>query len=208
MRLRDLAATRPRYGYRRLWVLLRREGWAINHKLVHRLYVEEGLQVRSKRRKKRAARVRVAPSAPAGVNQRWAIDFVRDVTASGRALRVFTAIDVFSRECLTLHVASSIRSLDVTHALDRVIFHRGAPTTIQCDNGSEFACNHFDQWAHERGVRVDFIRPGRPVENAHVESFNGRLRDECLNAHWFVGLDDARRTIEDWRRDYNETRPH
>ena len=130
------------------------------------------------------------------------------MTASGRALRVFTAIDVFSRECLTLHVASSIRSTDVTRALDRVIFHRGAPTTIQCDNGSEFACNHFDQWAHERGVHVDFIRPGRPVENAHIESFNGRLRDECLNAHWFTGLDDAKLTIEDWRRDYNETRPH
>ena len=139
----------------------------------------------------------------------WNTSYAESDSMSHRtALRVFTAIDVFSRECLTLHVASSIRATDVTRALDRVIFTRGVPTTIQCDNGSEFACNHYDQWAHERGVHVDFIRPGRPVENAHIESFNGRLRDECLNAHWFTGLDDAHHTIEDWRCDYNETRPH
>lgn len=138
MRLRELAAARPRFGYRRLWLLLRREGWAVNHKLVYRLYVEEGLQVRSKRRKKRAAQRRVAPPAPSGLNQRWGIDFVSDATAQGRRLRVFAAIDVFSRECLALHVAPSIRSIDVTRALDAVIARRGARSRSSATTAASF----------------------------------------------------------------------
>jgi len=208
MRLRELAAARPRFGYRRLWVLLRREGWSVNHKRVYRLYREDGLFVRSKGRKKRAARERVTSPAPTGPNQRWAIDFVSDVTASGRRLRVFTAIDVFSRECVALQVAPSMRSADVTRYLNHAIARRATPESITLDNGTEFTCNHFDQWAHARGVRLDFIRPGKPVENCFIESFNGRFRDECLATSWFSGLDDARRSIEDWRVDYNQTRPH
>jgi putative transposase len=208
MRLRELAMARPRFGYRRLWVLLRREGWKVNHKKVLRLYREEGLYVRCKRRRKRASHLRVVPPSPQTINELWAIDFLADATARGRRLRVFGVLDVFSRECVALHVAESIRSPDVTAVLDRAIARRGAPTAIALDNGSEFTCNHFDSWAYARGVRLDFSRPGRPGDNCFIESFNGRVRDECLNVHWFHGLDDARRTIEDWRRDYNETRPH
>jgi putative transposase len=208
MRLRELATARPRFGYRRLWILLRREGWRVNHKKVYRLYREEGLYVRSKRRKKRASHLRVLPPPPQTINELWTIDFLADTTAQGRRLRIFGVLDVFSRECLALHVGESIRSPDVTKVLDRAIARRSTPQAIALDNGTEFTCNHFDLWAYARGVRLDFSRPGRPGDNCFIEAFNGRLRDECLNVHWFSGLDDARRKIEDWRRDYNETRPH
>ena len=207
-RLRELAMARPRFGYRRLWVLLRREGWMVNHKKVYRLYREEGLYVRQKRRRKRASHVRVLPPPPQTTNQLWTIDFMQDATAQGRMLRVFGALDIFSRECVALHVAPSIPAPAVTAVLDGAITRRTPPTAIQVDNGTEFTSNHFDSWAYARGVRLDFSRPGKPGDNPFIESFNGRLRDECLNVHWFSGLDDARRKIEDWRRDYNETRPH
>ena len=207
-RLRELAMARPRFGYRRLWVLLRREGWKVNHKKVYRLYREEGLYVRQKRRKKRASHVRIAPPPPQTINELWTIDFMQDATAQGTTLRVFGVLDIFSRDCVALHVARSIPSRSVTAVLDRAIARRQKPTAIQMDNGTEFTCNHFDFWAYARGVRLDFSRPGKPGDNPFIESFNGRLRDECLNVHWFSGLDDARRKIEDWRKDYNETRPH
>ena len=200
--------SRPRYGYRRVHVLLRREGWEVNSKRVLRLYREEGLSIHTKRKRKSASHVRVPlPRAP-DRNQRWSIDFVADRLADGRAYRVLTAVDQKTRESLVLEVAFSLPSKRVTEALDSVIARRGKPQAITIDNGTEFTCHHFDAWAFARGIVLDFIKPGRPVENAFIESFNGRLRDECLNAHWFVSLREAQTVIETWRRDYNETRPH
>jgi putative transposase len=208
MELRDLAANRPRYGYRRLTVLLRRQGWHVNAKRVYRLDREKGLQVRIKRRKKLASRSWVTFPGASRVNERWTMDFVSDALADGGRIRVLTVLDSFTRECLALRVSPSLPAQAVTDALEAVIAVRGEPQAIQVDNGSEFTSNHFDAWAYLRGVRLDFIRPGKPVENAFVESFNGRLRNECLNSHWFESLDDARRAIHDWQRDYNERRPH
>ncbi len=208
MQIRELAASRPRYGYRRLTILLRRQGWHCNAKRVYRLYRLEGLQVRVKRRKKLASGIRVPPPGASRVNERWTMDFVSDALSDSRRIRVLTVIDSFTRECLALKVAQSLPSAAVTEALDAVIPKRGLPETIQVDNGAEFTSNHFDAWAYLRGIQVDFIRPGKPVENAFIESFNGRLRDECLNSGWFQSLDDARRAIQDWGRDYNEVRPH
>lgn len=208
MRLRDLAAARPRYGYNRLTVLLNREGWGVNRKRVYRLYREEGLGVRVKRRKKLVSRPRVPRPVPTRANARWALDFVADRTVDDRRFRVLTVIDVFTRECLVLQVARRLPSAAVTAALDAVIAERGRPAALSVDNGTEFTANHFDAWAYLHGIAVDFIRPGKPVENAFIESFNGRLRDECLNTHWFTSLADARQTIAAWRWDYNEMRPH
>jgi len=208
MRLRELASGRPRYGYRRLTILLRREGWHVNAKRVYRLYREEGLTVRIKRRKKLASHARVRPVAASRVNDRWSMDFVTDSLSDGGKIRVLTVIDSFTRECLALKVARSLPSRGVTEVLDKVIAIRGKPRTIQVDNGSEFTSNHFDAWAYCNGIEMDFIRPGKPVDNAHIESFNGRLRDECLNARWFESVDDARQALQAWRRDYNQLRPH
>jgi putative transposase len=208
MRLRDLALARPRYGYRRLSILLRREGWHVNAKRVYRLYREEGLTVRIKRRKKFASHSRVRPAAAAQVNDRRSMDFVSDSLSDGRKIRVLTVIDSFTRECLALKIARNLPSSAVTGELDVVIAKRGAPKTIQVDNGTEFTSNHFDAWAYLREIDVDFIRPGKPVDNAHIESFNGRLRDECLNSRWLESVDDARQTLQAWPRDYNEVRPH
>lgn len=207
-RLRELAAARPRYGYKRLQILLNREGWGVNHKRVYRLYREEGLAVRVKRRKKLASRRRVKRAAPTGPNARWALDFVFDRTLDRRGFRVLTVIDVFTRECLALVAGRSLRSADVTAALKAIIAERGRPAALTVDNGTEFTANHFDAWAFANGIAVDFIRPGKPIENAFIESFNGRLRDECLNAHWFTSLADVRQTLAAWRWDYNEMRPH
>jgi putative transposase len=206
MRLRDLALARPRYGYRRLTILLRREGWHVNSKRVYRLYREEGLAVRVKRRKKLASHARVRPPAAARVNDRWSMDFVADSLSNGGKIRVLTVIDSFIRECLALKIARSLPSRSVTEELDQIIAKRGAPRTIQVDNGTEFTSNHFDAWAYFRGI--DFTRPGKPVDNAHIESFNGRLRDECLNSRWFESVDDARQTLQAWHSNYSEVRPH
>ena len=208
MQLRELAASRPRYGYRRLSILLRRQGWHVNDKRIYRLYCEEGLQVRIKRRKKLASGTRLKPTCARRVNERWTMDFVSDALADGRRIRVLTVIDSFTRECLTMKVAQSLPAAAVTDALEEVIGQRGAPEAIQVDNGSEFTSNHFDAWAYLREIQLDFIRPGKPIDNAYIESFNGRLRDECLNSSWFQSLDDARQAIQDWRRDYNDVRPH
>ena len=206
--LRDLAMSRPRYGYRRLTILLRRKGWHVNAKRVYRLYREEGLQVRIKRRKKLASAPRAKPPGPSRVNERWSMDFVSDALIDGRKLRILTVIDTFTRENLALHVAQSIPSALVTKVLEKIISERGQPEVIQVDNGSEFTSNHFDAWSYLRGIQIDFIRPGKPVENAYIESFNGRLRDECLNAEWFSSLEDARRSIKLWQQEYNTERPH
>ena len=206
-RLHTLALLKPRWGYRRLHWLLRREGRPENRKLVQRLYREEGLAVR-KRPRKRVSTPRGPRVAPARPNERWSMDFVRDTLGDGRAFRAFTLVDDFTRECLAVEVDTSLPGTRVVQVLERMAGTRGLPRGIVCDNGPEFAGVVLDQWAHRRGVALLFIRPGKPVENAFAESFNGRLRDECLNATWFWTLPEASSTIEDWRVEYNEARPH
>jgi putative transposase len=209
LRLRELAATHVRYGYRRLTVLLRRQGWAVNAKRVYRLYDEEQLKVRSVERKKIGRRQRVAQPPASGPNQCWAADFVSDKLADGRAYRMLTVIDQFTRECIALVAERSMSGSQVVAAFTQASAERGAvPRSITLDNGSEFAGRVVEAWAMEHGVQLCFIRPGRPVENGFIESFNGRLRDECLNVEWFGSLADARRTLAAWRRHYNHSRPH
>jgi putative transposase len=208
MRLRELAESRRRYGYRRLTVLLQREGWSVNHKRVYKLYRKEDLGVRTKRRKKRASHLRVAPAAPTGPNQRWCMDFVYDRLEDGHYFRSLNVLDVFTRECLSIHADRKLSGSKVAKILDGIAESRGYPQEITVDNGTEFFSQAMDQWAHRSKVKLDFIRPGRPTENGFIESFNGKLRDECLNAELFSDLVDARRKLEAWRREYNEDRPH
>jgi putative transposase len=207
-RLRELAAVRPRFGYRRLHVLLRREGVIVNHKRIERLYREEGLAVRRRTRKRVARDGRGRAAVPGRPNQQWGVDFISDALAWGRRIRLFTVVDVFTREALAIEVDTSLPGGRVVRVLERLVTERGAPDEIVLDNGPELAGKAVDQWAYERGVWLRFIEPGKPVQNAFVESFHGRLRDECLDRHWFVGLNDARHTIETWRQDYNQSRPH
>jgi len=208
MRLRELAASRPGYGYRRLHVLLQREGWVLNHKKVWRLYRAEDLMVRMRKKKHRASQLRLLPVLPTRKNQRWSIDFVADQLATGRRFRVFTIVDIFSRQSPAIQVDFSLPAASVTDALDRAISIKGKPEVITLDNGTEFTSKHFDVWAFKHGIRLDFIAPGRPVENAFIESFNDKLRNECLNLHWFQSLEEARRIINDWLKEYNKVRPH
>ncbi len=207
-RLRELAALRPKWGYERLHTLLRREGRLVNHKLVLRLYREEGLAVARRQRKKRVSVPRVPLPAPTVPNERWSMDFVTDALADGRQFRCFTIVDDMTRECPAIEVAHSLPALRVIQVLDRLAGTRGLPLSIVCDNGPEFAGRALDLWAHVHGVSLQFIRPGKPVENAFSESFNGKFREECLSTEWFRDLSDAQQAIELWRRDYNETRPH
>ena len=208
-RLRALAAQRPRFGYRRLYELVRREGVMVNHKKVQRLYREEGLCVR-RRKRKRAAGVRAETWTPAQApDQRWSLDFVHDQLSDGRRLRMLTVVDTCTREALAIEVDTSLSGERVARVLERVIQERRAqPEEIVMDNGPELTSRALDAWAYARGVRLRFIEPGKPTQNAFAESFNGRLRDECLNQHWFLSLADARRIIEAWRVDYNTVRPH
>lgn len=206
-RLRTLATLRPRWGYRRLYVLLRREGWAVNRKLVQRLYCEEGLVVR-RRKRKRVAVPRTPLPVPTRANEQWSMDFVSDALGNGRKIRALTLVDTFTRECPVIEVDFSLPGERVVRVLERLARTRGLPTSIRCDNGPEFAGQVLDQWAHANGVLLDFIDPGKPTQNAFAESFNGRFRDECLNESWFVSLADARATIEAWRVDYMDARPH
>lgn len=184
----ELALARPRFGYVRFHVLLRREGWLVNRKKVYRLYCESGLMVRTKRRRKLASHMRTPPVPAQRVNERWAMDFVSDSTIDGRSLRVFTVIDTYSRECLALEVGRSMSAPQVSAALDRVISMRGKPQMITCVNGTEFTSNHFHAWAYQLGIAIDFIQPGRPVENGYIESFNGQLRDEWPQHELVRGL--------------------
>lgn len=208
LRMKELAAVRVRFGYRRLHVLLQREGWCVNHKRVYRLYGEENLAVRTKKRKKIAS-VGRTPQGPAQrLNEQWSMDFVQDRTEDGRSLRVLTVVDNFSRECLALEADRSLNGERVAATLEQVARQRGYPQSIRVDNGTEFYSKAMDQWAYRRGVQLAFIRPGKPAENGYIESFNGRLRDECLNVHLFFRLEDARQKLEAWRMDYNTNRPH
>ena len=205
--LLTLARQKPRYGYRRLGELLARRGWAVNPKRVYRLYREEHLAVRRLKRK-RLRRPAQPVSQLDDANQEWAMDFVTDSLASGRGFRALTLQDGFTRECLAIEVDSCLSSRRVTRVLEWVISQRGRPHSIRCDNGPEFTSRHFLGWCEEQQIPLLHIQPGRPMQNGRVESFNGRLRDECLNASWFLTLADAKQKIEAWREDYNAERPH
>jgi putative transposase len=207
-RLRELAAARPRFGYRRLTVLVRREQGAVNHKRVYRLYRLEGLAVRRRGHKRVARAARVAPVVALEPGQRWAMDFMQDSLAAGRPFRTLNVVDLASRECLAIEVDTSLPGARVVRVLERLCAVHGRPAAITMDNGPEFAGLALDAWAYREGVQLDFIEPGRPMQNGHLESFNGKFRDECLNQHWFTNLDDARETIAAWREDYNSVRPH
>ena len=206
--LREQAMQRPRFGYRRLQIMLKRKGWTVNHKLVLRLLRENGWLVRHRQRKRLAAVPRLTPPAPTKARQAWAMDFVSESTADARRFRTLNIVDRFSRDCLAIEVDTSITGRRVVAVLDLLVATYGIPESIHIDNGPEFISRVLDAWAFERKVQLLFIRPGKPTENAHIESFNGRFRDECLNQNWFIDLADAREKIELWRNDYNEVRPH
>lgn len=207
-RLRALAEERRRWGCPLLYRVLRREGWRVNHKRVERLYHQEGLSLRRRRRRKRPSHLRVVRPLPIGANLAWAMDFIHDSLWSGRRFRAFAVIDEWSRESLAIEVDVSLTGERVKRVLERLRLARGLPATIQLDNGPEFTSRVLDKWADDNHVQLQFIEPGKPIQNAFIESFNSRLREECLNEHAFVSLDDARRTIEQWRRRYNSERPH
>ena len=207
-RLRELGAQRVRFGYRRLHVLLRREGWAVNHKRVYRLYREEGLAMRRRKRKRFRAAARVPLALPKAANEVWTMDYTQDELASGRKFRTLNLMDGYTREALALEVDTSLPGLRVVRVLERLRERRGTPAAIQVDNGTEFTSRVVDQWAYQQGVALHFIERGKPTQNALIESFNGKFRDECLNQNWFVGLRDAQKRIESWRVDYNTVRPH
>ena len=204
----ELAAKRRRFGHERIYTMLRRAGWKDNLKRVRRIYREEGLSLRLKRRKKLSAVARVPMPAAARPNQTWSMDFVHDRLASERMFKCLTIVDEFTRECLAIEVDAGISGERVSRVLGQLIELRGQPDAVRSDNGPEFAGNWMDAWAYERGLRLDFIAPGKPIQNAYIESFNGRFREECLNENQFRSLIEAQVVIEAWRKDYNEERPH
>ena len=207
-RMRALAHRWLRFGYRRLGVMLERENMAANHKRIYRLYTEEGLKVRRKRKKLRS-QVRTAPMlVPSRVNERWSMDFMSDCLATGRRFRTLNIVDDLTRECPAIEVDTSLPGARVVRVLDKLAILRGLPDTIVIDNGSEFTGRTLDAWANKHGVKLHFIDPGKPVQNAYIESFNGKFRDECLDLHWFTDLADAKEKIESWRVEYNQVRPH
>ncbi len=188
--------------------MLRREGWNINRKRVHRLYVDMELQLSRKTKKKRASRIRVKQEKPQKLNQRWSMDFVSDVLQGGRRFRILTIVDLFSRECRALNADVSLKAKNVVATLEGLRQNGQLPEVITVDNGSEFASKRLDAWAYYHGVKLAFIRPGKPIDNCYIESFNGRLRDECLNVHIFSSLADAKAKLREWLQDYNNVRPH
>lgn len=209
LRIKEICETRVRYGYRRVHVLLRRERWEINMKRTRRLYNELGLQLRNKTPKRRVkAKLRQDRQEITHSNQVWAMDFVHDQLATGKKLRILTIVDTHSRYSPATDPRFSYHGEDVVQTLERVCRQIGYPKTIRVDNGSEFISKDLDLWAYMNAVILDFSRPGKPTDNAYIESFNGKFRADCLNQHWFMTLDDARQKMEDWRVDYNEVRPH
>lgn len=207
--MKEIAQVRVRYGYRRIHVLLKREGWKLGKHQMYRLYDEEQLQLRSKRPKRRKMvvnrRERVQADRPDAI---WGLDFVADQLADGTRFRALTIVDVFSREALAIEVGKRLGAEHVVASLNRLVAQRQAPRYLFADNGSEFSGRLLDLWAYHHQVQIDFSRPGKPTDNSFVETFNGSLRDECLNVHWFETMEDAKTSIEAWRRDYNESRPH
>jgi putative transposase len=207
-RITALAAERRRFGYRRIHVLLRREGQAFNVKRVHRLYCQERLQVRQRRRRRGVAVERRPLVAPERPNQVWSMDFVSDALEYGRRLKCLTIVDDFTKESVDIVIDHGISGRYVTRVLDRVARFRGLPRSIRTDQGPEFTGKALDQWAYERGIELRLIEAGKPTQNAYIESFNGKFRDECLNEHWFRTLSEAREIVSHWRQDYNQGRPH
>ena len=209
-RIKEIARSRVRYGYKRIHVQLRREGLLFNKKRIHRLYCLEGLQLRPKRpRRNVSASHRKFEQIPSKcINDCWAMDFVADQLHDGRKMRILTVIDTFTRECLATTVGPKLKSENVVETLTKIVHERGVPSRIFCDNGSEFAGRITDLWAYTNKVTLAFSRPGKPTDNAFIESFNGSFRDECLNLHWFEDYKDAKIKIESWRSDYNQSRPH
>jgi len=208
VRIREIAATKRRYGCPRIYVRLRREGWRVNHKKVERIYREEGLSLRRRARKKAAAVPRVALPRPTKPGLCYAMDFVHDRLATGRRFKCLTMTDPCSKEVPVIEVDCSIGGERVCRILDRLFAERPLPELLILDNGPEFAGTALDAWAAQHGVQLHFIQPGKPVQNAFIESFNGKFRDECLNEHWFLTLQEAQVVIEAWRREYNEERTH
>jgi putative transposase len=208
-RMRELARSCVRWGYRRIHILLQREGWSLGRDQAYRLYTEEGLQLRSKLpRRRKMVVTRRERFVPRRANEAWSMDFVADQLASGERFRALTIVDVFSREALAIEVGKRLRAENVVRACNRLVSQRSAPKRVFVDNGSEFSGRLLDLWAYHHGVQIDFSRPGKPTDNCFIETFNGSFRDECLNVHWFESMEEAKREIEDWRRDYNESRPH
>src|SRR5437762_11175112 len=207
-RICELAGEKRRYGYRRIHVLLRREGWRVNRKRTYRLYRDAGLAVRRRKRKRIGVFERKPLPKPTRANVSWSMDFVADGLIGGRRLRCLTIVDDCTRECLAIEVDTSITGLRVQSVLERLADTRGLPKSITVDNGPEFDGQVLDKWAYRSNVHLSLIRPGKPNENAYIESFNGKFRDECLNEHWFISLAHARSVIEAWRIEYNTERPH
>jgi len=207
-RLKALAEKHRRYGHIRLFILIRREGVLVNHKRTERIYRAEGLSLRIRRRRKFAAVARNPLPAAVKPNERWAMDFIQDSLWSGRKFRTLSVVDTFSRECMTIEVDTSLPGHRAVRILDRLGDTKGLPDSIRVDNGPEFISKALDEWAYRNGVKLDFIRPGKPTENAYVESFQGRFRDECLNENYFLDLEEAKNKIEEWRIEYNTFRPH
>jgi putative transposase len=213
VRLRELAQQKPRWGYRMLGNALRLEGWGndqgqLNHKKVYRLYSQEQLTVRCKGRKRLKSELRGQPALPAAMHELWTLDFISDALCDGRSFRTLNVLDTYSRQCLAMETDTSLTGERVVRVLDRLIAEHITPRILQIDNGPEFRSKVLDQWAAQHEVKLHFIDPGKPMQNGHIESFNGRFRDECLNQEWFVSLPEARRTIESWRISYNTERPH
>ncbi|MFZ0314457.1 MAG: IS3 family transposase [Candidatus Korobacteraceae bacterium] len=209
MRIREIAQSRVRYGYRKIRVLLNREGWKVGKHLVYRLYQEEGLALKKRpQRKRKAIRHREERFLATAPNQAWSLDFVADQLQDGTRFRALTMIDVYTRESAAIDAGQSLKGDDVVRVLNQIKQQRGVPRFLFCDNGSEFTSQALDLWAYQNGVKIDFSRPGKPTDNAFVESFNGTFRAECLNAHWFGSLAEAKQLIEAWRQEYNESRPH
>lgn len=207
-RMRELAQKHRRRGCPHLHRILRRERLVVNHKRTERIYREESLSIRRKRRKKTTSVLRVQIPDAARPNQQWAMDFMSDALFNGRKVRLLTLIDEYTRECLAIEVDTSINGVRVTNVLTRVAMMRGLPEIIKVDNGPEFIGKALDAWAYQREIHLQFSRPGKPVDNRFIESFNGRFRDECLNDNWFMSLQSAREIVETWRLDYNAARPH
>lgn len=207
-RIKTIALERRRFGYRRIFVLLKREGVVVNHKKVYRLYREAGLIVRKRKGRKKARGTRMKRHAVSHSNERWSLDFVFDQLSDGRRIKLMTVVDEYTRESLGVSVARSIKGKDVIKELEAIIAIRGKPLEIQSDNGSEFTENIVQGWTHEAGIEWGFIEPGKPVQNCYIESFNGKIRDECLNENWFETVAEAETLIEIWRNDYNHCRPH
>lgn len=207
-KIKQIAYEKRRFGYRRIHMMLKREGVKINHKKVYRIYRSCGLKVRKRVGRKRALGSRKAQEKPSSPNEQWALDFMHDALADGRRIRLLTVIDTYTRECLRISVDTSINGRKVTEVLNELIDTNGRPKTILSDNGTEFTSNKVIKWSSDQKIDWQYIEPGKPYQNGNIESFNGKLRDECLNENWFLNLNDARRIVGKWAHDYNTYRPH